>query len=133
MWRRYKKIISCLMAFCMTFAGICLDIKQAGSFMEQSTQAYHVDAQIISGENASSSEHVCTQKMLGITKLSFIRAAVEQKTLRPKQRSGCVLRGIFLDATRFMHEHIEKQKLCISKACFGVIILEYIHDSDGEK
>lgn len=133
MLRKYSKIICCIMIFLMTFTGICMDTRQAGLFIEQSALEDHSNSVIISYHSAITSETVCTQKMLGISRSSFIRHVIEHKTPQSKIRGNRIHLVNNFFKIRLFSLHMAKQIVCVSKACSEAVILNYIHDQDGAK
>lgn len=133
MLRRYSKTICCIMAFLMAFTGICMDAKQAGLFIEQSALGNHSNSITAAYNSSVASETVCTQKMLGISRSSFIRHVIEHKTLRSKVRGNRIhlLNNFFY--IKLFSLYMVKQTAIVSKACSEAIILNYIHDQDGAK
>ena len=134
MLRRYAKIVFFTIAFLMTFTENCMITKQAGQLIEQQALADHGDSIIVScNDNTITFETICTQQMLGISRISFYRQANPNKTFQFKQWSHWILAIISLNSIRLLNLHTEDRTISICKLCFKNIILNYIHDKDGAK
>lgn len=131
--RKYSSFICCILSFIMTFTGMCMDTKQASSFFERSTLENQTNLLIMSGDNTVTSEVICTQRMLGISEVTFISRAVEHQIIRTKVSNSFLLIIVHKFSQRNLYLHMVIERICVSKACLKAIIVNYIHKQDGKK
>lgn len=133
MRQKKSRLICCILVFIMTFTGMCMDNKHADSFLENSTLGNQTCAYILAKDSTITSEAVCTQRMLGISEMTFINHVTEYRNVRAKMRSSLTPVIIKLSSRRFTCLHMAEEDMSFTKPCLKAIILNYIHKQDGEK
>lgn len=127
------RIICSILAIILTFTGMCMDAKQADSFLEYSTLENQNKVALLSYDDTITYEAVCTQRMLGISELSFINYTSEHNNIRAKIRTSLITLIVSIGILRSTSLHMAEQIMCFSKPCLKAIILNYIHKQDGKK
>lgn len=133
MRQRYTRFICCILALIMAFTGMCMDAKQADSFLECSTLDNPKKSSIIAYDDTITYEELCTQRMLGISDLAFVNYPVEHHNIRIKIRSSLFFCAIVLCILRHISLQMAEENICVSKTHTKAIILNYIHEKDGKK
>lgn len=134
MRQRYTRFISCILALILAFTGMCMDAKQADSFLECSTFDSQKETSIIlEHDDTITYENLCTQRMLGISDLLFTHNFARYHNVQTKSRSSLVSFVIALCILIHIIRQMAEENICVSKTYVKAIILNYIHEKDGKK
>ncbi|HAU87229.1 MAG TPA: hypothetical protein DCW90_17605 [Lachnospiraceae bacterium] len=133
MRQRYTRFVCCILALIMAFTGMCMDAKQADSFLECSTLDSHIEASIFAHDDTITYEKLCTQRMLGISDLVFVNNFVKHHNIQTKSKSSLVSFVTTLCILIHISLQMAEENICVSKTHVKAIILNFIHEKDGKK
>lgn len=142
-----KRNICCLFAIIILFLGMCVDIVEADSFFSLPEYAgetadgkdFRYDASVLADAHLSSAQTisnigaVCTNEMLGRSKIVQVRTQYLRGNGRERYHNilsyliaGAILQYLFLLQTT---EYYENREMVHS----DTVTIAYIHRKDGEK